>query len=186
MVVPALVLAISAPAAAQNQVPEALRSLKPAQVVEVVAAERQGLDLTAVQIRRLDSLSLIIKNEPHRYVTTGAPGKAHKNTRMQPMITREQAYADALAILTPDQRTRATALFSDPRYQVPPGFEQPAVDVSESASRPLLDHGAGAAPAEQSTKSPESAKEPLQHHGGEAPSTAAKESGQSANPVTHQ
>lgn len=185
MLVPALVLAISASAAAQDEVPATLRNLKPAQIVGVVATERQALDLTAVQVGRLDSLSLLIKNEPHRYVTRGAPGKAHRNTRMQPMISREQAYADALAILTPNQRARAAAVFSDPGYQLPSDFQSQAAEVSESASQPLQDHGAGAAPVEQSTKSPDSVKEPLQHHGGRAPTTAAEDSGNAANPVTH-
>jgi hypothetical protein len=185
MLVPALVLAISAPAAAQEGVPIPFRNLKPVQIVEVVATERQALDLTGVQVGRLDSLSLLIKNEPHRYVTAGAPGKAHRNTRMEPMISREQAYADALAILTPSQRARATAVFSDPGYQLPSDFQKLAAEVSESASQPLQDHGAGAAPVEQSTKSPDSAQEPLQHHGGQAPTSAAADTGKAANPVTH-
>ena len=99
LLAPVLMLLVSAPAAAQDQVPTAFRSLKPYQIVEAMAADR-SLDLTAVQGRRLDSLRLAIRGEPHRY--EGAPSpKAHQNVRMQPMISRQEAYADALAILTP-------------------------------------------------------------------------------------
>jgi hypothetical protein len=50
---------------------------------------------------------------------------------------------------------------------------------------PLQHHDVGAAPAGESTKSADSAKEPLQHHGGKAPSTQADTSGKPTNPVTH-
>jgi hypothetical protein len=186
MLVPALVLAISAPAAAQDQVPAALRSLKPAQIVEVVAAERTALDLTTVQARQLDSLNLAIIKEPHSYKTApSAPGKAHRNTRMEPMISQQEAYADALAILTTDQRARAKALFGDPGYQLPAQFQARAVETTDSATDPLQHHGAGAAPAAQSTKTADSTTDPLQHHGGELPSMAADDSGKPTDPVTH-
>ena len=186
LLLPALVLAIIAPAAAQDQVPAALRSLKPAQIVEVVAAERQALDLTAVQARRLDSLNLAISTEPHRYKTApSAPGKAHRNKRMEPMVSGQQAYADALAILTKDQQARAKALFGDPEYQLPVQFHARAAETTDFATDPLQHHDAGVAPAQQSTKSAYSAQEPLQHHGGEAASTPADESGKPTNPVTH-
>lgn len=185
MLVPALALAISAPAAAQDQLPAVFRSLQPAQIVEVMAAERQTLDLTTVQARQLDSLNLAIRREPHRYETAPSPGKAHRNARMQPMVSRQQAYADALGILTPEQREGATALFSDPAYRLPAEFGTRAADARESATEPLQRHGASGAEVGQSTKSGDSAKEPLQHHGGEAPSVAADESGKPTDPVTH-
>jgi hypothetical protein len=186
MLVPALVLAISVPAAAQDQVPAAFRSLKPAQIVEVVTAERQALDLTTVQARQLDSLNLAISKEPHRYEKApSAPGKAHRNTRMEPMISQQQAYADALAILTTDQRARAEALFGDPAYRLPAQFQARVVETTDSGTDPLQHHGAGAAPTAQSTKTADSTTDPLQHHGGEPPSMAADDSGKPTNPVTH-
>ena len=121
MLVPAVLLALSAPAAAaQNEVPAALRDLKPHQIVEAVLAERQALGLTGVQERRLDSMHLAIRSEPHRYRTTGAPSKAHRSTRMLPMISDATAFEEAMAVLTPQQRTRALAKFNDPEYRLPP------------------------------------------------------------------
>jgi hypothetical protein len=121
MLVPAVMLALSAPAAAaQDEVPAALRDLKPHQIVEAVLAERQTLGLTGVQERRLDSMHLAIRSEPHRYRTTSAPSKAHRSTRMLPMISDETAFEEAMAVLTPEQRTRALAQFNDPEYRLPP------------------------------------------------------------------
>ena len=186
MLLPALALVISVPAAAQNEVPAALRSLRPHQIVEAVAAERQALNLTAVQERRLDSLRQAIRSEPHRYEAAPSPGKAHQDARMQPMMSEQQAYADALAILTPEQRNRARTRFSDAEYRLPPQL-QPGQAAGARAGEPLRQHAPGAAPAEQSTKPAETAQEPLQHHGGEAPKEAVEnDSGKPANPVTHQ
>lgn len=185
MLVPALALAISVPAAAQNEVPAALRSLKPHQVVEAMAAERQTLDLTTVQERRLDSLHLAIRSEPHRYEAVPSPGKAHRNARMQPMISGQRAYADALAILTPEQRTRARAWFSDAEYRLPPGLQRGQA-APDRAGEPLRQHAPGATPAQQSTKQADSATDPLQHRGGETPPAIEGDSGKPRNPVTHQ
>jgi hypothetical protein len=151
MLVPALALAMSVPAAAQNELPAPLRNLKPHQIVEAVAAERQALELTTVQERRLDSLHLAIRSEPHRYEAAPSPGKAHRNVRMQPMISGQRAYEDALAVLTPEQRTRAGARFSDTAYRLPPELRggQAAADWT---GKPVRQHAPAAAPAEQSTK----------------------------------
>lgn len=184
MLVPVLALAMSAPAAAQNQVPAGLRSLRPHQIVEAVAAEQQTLDLTAAQQHRLDSLHLAIRSEPHRYVASPGPGKAHQNLRMRPMISRQRAYAKALAILTPDQRARATARFGAADYRLPAGLQAGTADARRLAADPLGHHIADNTPVSQSAKSIEAAKDPLQHHFGQAP--AVQDAGASpANPMTH-
>jgi hypothetical protein len=186
MLVPALVLAISAPAAAaQNEVPAALRDLKPHQIVEAVMAEREALGLTIVQERKLDSMHLAIRSETHRYRTTPSPGKAHRNTRMQPMISDQKAFDEALAVLTPEQRGRAITRFNDAEYRLPPELRGERA-ASERESAPLAGHAPGAGPAQESAKSSDSTSDPLQHHGGEAPPPAAQgESGKPTNPVTH-
>jgi hypothetical protein len=185
MLLPVLALAISVPAAAQDEVPAALRGLKPHQMVEAIAAERQTLDFTTVQARRLDSLHLAIRSEPHRYEVAPSPGKAHRNARMQPMISGQRAFADALAILTPEQRARALARFSDAEYRLPPEL-QGGRAAAERAGEPLHQHAPAAAPAEESTKPTDAAHDPLLHRGGETPRAVEGDSGKPANPVTHQ
>ena len=184
MLVLPLVLAISAPAAAQDQVPAALQSLKPHQIVEAVAAERQTLDLTAVQLGRLDSLHLAIWKEPHRYVAAPS-NKAHQNVRMKPMISRKRAYASAFAILTPEQRARASARFGDPAYRLPAELQR-GPGAPGQVREPLIHHAAGAAPARESTQWVESGKDPLQHRSGETPPALEGQNGEPTNPVTHQ
>jgi hypothetical protein len=122
MLVPALVLALSTPAAAQDRVPEAFRTLKPAQFVELVAAEHRALSLTAVQERQLDSLGAVIRSQPYRYQTSTSPSKGPRNIRLQPALSREREYAEIMGILTPEQRLRADALFGDPAYRLPSEF----------------------------------------------------------------
>lgn len=185
LLVPALLLAISAPAAAQNEFPAALRSLEPHQIVEAVMAERQTLGLTAVQEQRLESLHVAIRSEPHGYVATPSPGKAQPNARMRPMMSGQRVYADAMAMLTPEQRAEARARFTDPEYRLPSRLQggQPA---TARPGEPLRRHAPGATPAEQSTQASDSAKDPLQHHGaGETPPAAQSDSGEPTNPVTH-
>ena len=183
MLVPALVLAISTPAMAQKEVPAALQSLKPHQVVEAVIAERQALGFTEIQVRRLDSLHQAVRTEPHRYET--APSlKAHRNVRMKPMISKQRAYTDALAILTADQRTRAAARFGDPSYQLPEELQARQPVAQGQADEPLQHHAAGATPAEQVTDSAKPG-DPLQHGGGEFPPAVEGDSGKPTNPVTH-
>jgi len=183
MLVPALVLAISTPAMAQKEVPAALQSLKPHQIVEAVMAERQALGFTAIQVRRLESLHQAVRTEPHRY--EAAPSmKAHQNVRMTPMISKQRAYADALAILTPDQRTQAAARFGDPTYQLPEELQARQPVAQGQATEPLRRHTEGAAPAGQATDSTKPG-DPLQHGGGEFPPAVEGESGKPANPVTH-
>lgn len=184
MLVPVLILAASTPAAAQQKVPPPLKGLRPHQIVEAVAAERQSLRFTGVQVRRLDSLHLVVRNEPHRYERSPSL-KAHQKVRMEPMISKGRAYADALAILTPEQRTRAAARFADPAYTLPEGLRAAAAK-GEQPGDPLQHHGAGAAPAGQATGDTPAA-DPLEHHkAAGAPTASAVDSGQPApDPVTH-
>jgi hypothetical protein len=183
MLVPALVLAISTPAMAQKEVPAALQSLKPHQIVEAVIAERPALGFTEIQVRRLDSLHQAVRTEPHRYET--APSlKAHRNVRMKPMISKQRAYTDALAILTADQRTRAAARFGDPEYRLPEELQARGPAAEGQATEPLRRHAEGAAPAGQATDSAKPG-DPLQHRGGEFPTAVEGDSEKPTNPVTH-
>lgn len=180
---PVLALALAVPAVAQDQVPTAFRSLKPHQIVEAVAAERQTLSLTAAQQLRLDSLHLAIRTEPHRYVAAPVPGKAHENFRMRPMISRQQAYATALAILTPDQRNLARARFAAAHYRLPVQL-QPRAAVRLPLGDPLSHHGASGVPVRQSTRSTDPGQDPMQHHFGNGP-TRQGTAGILPNPMTH-
>lgn len=103
------------PAPAQQRVPGSLESLKPHEVVEAFTAEAKSLTLTPDQLRRLDSLHLAVRDERHRWAT-GPGNKAHKTLRMKPMISRKQAYAGAIVILTPAQREVVVKRFDDPAY----------------------------------------------------------------------
>ncbi|HEX7335865.1 MAG TPA: hypothetical protein VF252_01555 [Gemmatimonadales bacterium] len=89
--------------------PEELKSLKPHEVVEQVLTFRDRLALTQEQTAKLNELHLTIRDEKHQYAHSG--GKPHV-TRHQAMITRGQAYADAMALLTPDQRQQAVTLLT--------------------------------------------------------------------------
>lgn len=107
----ALLLSSAVAARADAPVPPALRSLKPYQVVEQIMAQRDVLSLTDQQFARLDELSIAIRTEKHRYTHQG--GKPHV-TRHVPMVTRQQAYDKALAVLTADQQARLEALYAAP------------------------------------------------------------------------
>ena len=184
ILVPLLLMAASQPIMAQEQVPAALQRLKSHQIVEAVSAE-QGttLHLTSAQIRRLDSLHVAVRSEPHRY-SSGPSLKAHQNVRMLPMLSKRQAYTDALTILTPEQRARLEVRFNDPAYQLPDNLR--AKQAEEEAGDPLQHHGTGAPPAGQATGDG-SAANPLEHNKGTgAPSSRGVDSGQAApNPATH-
>jgi hypothetical protein len=184
LLVPVLVLAISASAFAQDQVPAAFRNLKAHQVVEAVAAEREILDLSTVQELRLDSLRRAIRGEPHRY-QDAASTKPIKPVQMRPMISKEKAYAEALAILTPQQRVWAKGRFAAVEYRLPGELQARAAPTGKPAVDPLGHEAAGAIPRRESTKPADSAKDPLQHRGGERPSRESGDSGKPTNPVTH-
>lgn len=184
MLVSVLLLGASNRLVAQAQVPAALERLKPHQIVEAVSAEQgTSLHLTSAQLRRLDSLHVAVRDEPHRYTPAPSP-KAHQNVRMLPMISKRGAYADALAILTAEQRTQLEARFNDPAYQLPANLRarQDRRDVGD----PLQHHAPGAAPAAQATGN-HPPTNPLEHNKGMgAPTSPALDSGRPApNPETH-
>ena len=105
----------SVPVPEQEEVPTSLSAFKPHEVVEAFTAEAKSLALTPAQLARLDSLHVAVRDERHRW--TAAPGnKAHRRVKMKPMISREKAYTDALAVLTPDQRGAVIKRFNDPDY----------------------------------------------------------------------
>ncbi len=107
----ALLLTATATARADGPVPQAFRSFKPYQVVEQIMAQKEVLSLTDQQFARLDDLSIAIRTEKHSFTHQG--GKPH-NTQHVPMVSRQQAYDQAMALLTADQRARLESL-----YQVP-------------------------------------------------------------------
>jgi len=105
----------SAHLAAQKEVPASLSAFKPHEVVEAVISEAKSLRLTEQQLARLDSIHVAVRDERHRWTTT--PGnRAHRNLRMEPMISQEKAYSDALAVLTPAQRNSVLERFNDEGY----------------------------------------------------------------------
>ena len=107
----------AAPLSAQDAVPQSLVGLDAHQVVEAIMAETEALGLTSAQMDRLSSLHVAVRDEPHRYTTRGAPGKAHRTTVMAPMISKQRAYNEALYLLTPEQRGTAVRRFSAPDYK---------------------------------------------------------------------
>lgn len=113
----ALLIAAIVPARADGPVPQTFKSLKAHQVVEQVMAQRAVLSLTDEQFARLDDLSTAIRTEKHRFTHQG--GKPH-NTEHVPMVTRQQAYDQALSILTPEQRERFEVLYPAPAPEVKP------------------------------------------------------------------
>lgn len=98
----------SRPAQAQNP-PAELKGLKPHEVVEQVLNFRQELALTNEQTRQLNELHNSVRDEKHQYMR--ASGK-QRGTKHQAMVTRGQAYADAMAVLTPGQRQAAVDLLT--------------------------------------------------------------------------
>jgi len=70
-----------------------------------------SLDPLYDRFAQLDDLSIAIRTEKHTYTHQG--GKPH-NTQHVPMVTRQQAYDKAIAVLTPEQQGRLESL-----YQIP-------------------------------------------------------------------
>lgn len=95
-------------AGADPPVPAGLRSLRPHQVVEQIMARREALSLSDEQFARLDDLTIAIRGEKHRYTREGL--KAHQRRHI-PMISREEAFGQAVAVLTPEQQSRLEGLF---------------------------------------------------------------------------
>lgn len=94
------------------KIPAGLRAGKPHEVVERILRERGKLGLSEAQVAELESLHVLIRDEKHQYAHRG--GKPHQ-TRHQRMITRQQAFADALAVLSPEQRLGVLRLFAADR-----------------------------------------------------------------------
>ena len=120
----AVLLATAATARAELPVPASFSSLKPYQVVELLMAEREVLGITDQQFTALDQVSLEIRNERHQFVHRG--GKPHR-TRHVPMISRQQAFDRALALLTPAQQERVQYLYpaSEPVKAAPRKLTRP-------------------------------------------------------------
>lgn len=89
-------------------VPAGLRRLPPHEVVAQLLEKRSDLGLSWQQTAQLDSLHLAIRSEKHRYTREGL--KAHQ-LRHVPMISRKEAFGQAVAVLTPEQQSRLEALF---------------------------------------------------------------------------
>lgn len=113
----ALLGAAALPARAAGPVPQAFKGLKPYQVVEQVMVQREILGLTDEQFTRLGDLSAAIRSEKHRFTHQG--GKPHTTLHVS-MVSRQQAYEQALAILTPDQRARFEAFNLTPEREAKP------------------------------------------------------------------
>jgi hypothetical protein len=113
----AVLLAGAAPrASADPPVPGAFKGLKPYQVVERIMAQREALSLTERQFARLDDLSLAVRNETHRFTHRG--GKPH-STQHVPMISRREAFASAMAVLTDEQQAQVKFLYPEPLVRAP-------------------------------------------------------------------
>ena len=97
-----LLVGTAVAARADGPVPPAFKSLRPYQVVEQIMAQREVLSLTDRQFARLDDLTIAIRTEQHSFTHQG--GKPH-NTQHVPMITRQQAYDEALNNPTPTDLT---------------------------------------------------------------------------------
>jgi hypothetical protein len=91
-----------------TKLPAGLNRGKPHEVVERILGKREQLRLSEAQAQQLDGMHIMIRDEKHRYSHRG--GKPHQTTHQQ-MITREQAFADAMAILSPEQRLQAVEAF---------------------------------------------------------------------------
>jgi Spy/CpxP family protein refolding chaperone len=91
------------------KLPAGLNGGKPHEVVERILQKREQLGLSGAQIGQLEELHVMIRDEKHRYSHRG--GKPHQTVHQQ-MITREQAFADATAILSPEQRLKVVEVFN--------------------------------------------------------------------------
>ena len=105
------------PLSAQESLPQSLAGLEPHQVVQAILSDAGVIGLTNAQIGRLDSLHVAVRDEPHTYTDRSAPGKAHRTKLMDPMISKQQAYNDALSLLTLEQRDTAIRRFNAPGYE---------------------------------------------------------------------
>lgn len=106
----------SLPLLAQEKVPSSLTAFKPHEVVEAFTAEAKSIGLSQVQLARLDSLHVAVRDERHRWMPPPGTSKPYLATQMKPMISREKAFSQALAILTVAQRQAIIERFNAPDY----------------------------------------------------------------------
>jgi hypothetical protein len=92
------------------KVPPALGARKPHEIVQRVLDQGHQLELREDQVRELEELHVMIRDEKHRYAHRG--GKPHETTHEQ-MVTRGQAFADAMGILSPNQRLNSIELLAE-------------------------------------------------------------------------
>jgi len=110
-----LAAAANTPASGQETLPATLQNLKPHEIVEAITSESKTVGLTPEQLGRLDSLHVAVRDEQHHWEPL--PGnKAHTIKVMKPMISADQAYADAMAVLTPAQQQKLASRFNDSTY----------------------------------------------------------------------
>ena len=103
------------PLLAQEKVPAVLSAFKPHEVVEAFTAEAKSIGLTRAQLGRLDAMHVAVRDERHRWAPISG-NKTHQTLKMKPMISRDKAYNEALAILTPAQREAVVKRFNAPDY----------------------------------------------------------------------
>lgn len=108
LLVAAMLAAAPLSATPAGPVPPALKKLAPVQVVERVLAQQEVLALSTAQVAHLDNLATRIRSERHAWVRVA--GK-QAPMRHVPMVTRTEAYTQALAILTPEQQARFTGFY---------------------------------------------------------------------------
>ena len=81
-----LLAAVGAPGKAQ-QIPATLENLKPHEIVEAITSESKTLGLSSVQLGRLDSLHITVRDERHHWQSS--PGNKTHTKKMKPMISAE-------------------------------------------------------------------------------------------------
>jgi predicted RNA binding protein with dsRBD fold (UPF0201 family) len=94
-----------------TQVPPSLGGLKPHEIPQVFVAERKQLGLSDAQVTQLRALHVAVRDEAHRYVQRQHGAKGHPHMMMEPMISKQRAYNDALSYLTAEQQQAADKLF---------------------------------------------------------------------------
>lgn len=135
--------------AQQTGLPAPVRKLKPHQIVESVLNNRTQLGLTDEQVEKLNAWHVGVRDEKHQFAPTGRT-KPPFDT-MKPMISRDEAYRNTVAVLTPDQRQRWLKLLeAAPAAKQPPAVAgadpmthtrkdnaPPSTDTSSVKTNPL-------------------------------------------------
>jgi hypothetical protein len=100
-----------------TQVPASLNDLKPHEIPQAFAAERERLGLSDTEVQNLLALHVAIRDEPHRYEKHTHGPKGHPHMMMEPMVSKRRAYNDSLSYLTDEQQTAAGRLFRAASYE---------------------------------------------------------------------